>query len=69
MTRFDLEQQIMRCWNITEDLDLLNKAVLEKDISRDNISNYLLGLSTIYEQKFEEMFDTFSQLVQDGKIK
>ena len=28
--RFDLEQQIMKCWNITEEIQLLNENVLEK---------------------------------------
>ena len=67
--RFDLEQHIMKCWNITEEIDLLNKNVLEKDMSTDDISNFLLGLKTIYECKFEEMFDNFSELVEKGLIK
>ena len=62
--RFDLEQHIMKCWNITEEIDLLNK-----DMSTDDISNFLLGLKTIYECKFEEMFDNFSELVEKGLIK
>jgi hypothetical protein len=67
--RFDLEQHIMKCWNITEDIDLLNKNVLEKDMSTDDISNFLLGLKTIYECKFAELFDDFSKLIEEGKIK
>lgn len=67
--RFDLEQHIMKCWNVTEDIDLLNYNVLEKDMSRDEISNFLLGLKTIYNAKFEDLFDTFSELIEKGKIK
>jgi hypothetical protein len=67
--RFDLEQNIMRCWNVTEEIELLNKNVLEKDMSRDDISNFLLGLQTIYNAKFEELFDNFSELIQNGAIK
>jgi hypothetical protein len=67
--RFDLEQHIMKCWNVTEDIQLLNKNVLEKDISVDDISNYLLGLKTIYDAKFEELFDNFSELIKNGTIK
>jgi hypothetical protein len=67
--RFDLEQHIMKCWNITEEIDLLNKNVLEKNMSTDDISNFLLGLKTIYNAKFEEMFDNFSELVEKGSIK
>ena len=66
--RFDLEQHIMKCWNVTEDIDLLNYNVLEKDMSKDEISNFLLGLKTIYECKFNDLFDTFSELIEKGKI-
>jgi hypothetical protein len=67
--RFDLEQNIMKCWNVTEDIQLLNKNVLEKDMSVDDISNFLLGLKTIYDAKFEELFDNFSELIEKGLIK
>jgi hypothetical protein len=71
--RFDLEQQIMQCWTITEDIKLLNTYVLEGKIeggemTQDEISNYLLGLESIYNLKFEQMFHTFSTLVHDKKI-
>ena len=67
--RFDLEQHIMKCWNVTDEIDLLNKNVLEKDISTDDISNFLLGLKTIYNAKFEELFDNFGELIKNGTIK
>jgi uncharacterized protein YfkK (UPF0435 family) len=67
--RFDLEQQIMKCWNITEEIQLLNENVLENnDLSKDDISNFLLGLSTIYELKFDKLFSQFSEMVKDHKI-
>jgi len=71
--RFDLEQQIMNCWNIIEDIKLLDKNVLEGKIeggemTNDEISNYLLGLETIYDLKFTQLFDTFSTLVNSRKI-
>ena len=68
--RFDFEQQIMKCWNITEEIELLNEQVLEDDtFTKDQISNYLLGLHTIYEVKFNKLFDQFSDMVKEGKIK
>ena len=67
--RFDLEQQIMKCWNITEEIQLLNENVLEKDgLTKDEISNFLLGLATIYEMKFEKLFDQFGELIENKKI-
>jgi hypothetical protein len=67
--RFDLEQQIMKCWNITEEIQLLNENVLERDeMTKDEISNFLLGLATIYDMKFEKLFDQFGVMVQEKKI-
>ena len=71
--RFDLEQQIMNCWNIIEDIKLLNLYVLEGkpeggEMTQDDISNYLLGLETIYGLKFDQLFNIFSTLVHDKKI-
>jgi len=71
--RFDLEQQMLDCWKIIDDIKLLDKNVLEGKIeggnlTQDEISNYLLGLETIYELKFQQMFDTFGALIRDKKI-
>ena len=71
--RFDLEQQIMNCWNIIEDIKLLNAGVLEGrpdggSMTQDEVSNYLLGLESIYSLKFEQAFDTFSTLVSQKQI-
>ena len=71
--RFDLEQQIMACWNILEDIKLLNIGVLEgrpdgTELTTDEVSNYLMGLEAIYGLKFEQMFNTFSTLISERKI-
>lgn len=66
--RFDLEQDIMQCWNITDDIDLLMSNVMERDLSTDDIANALLGLKTLYNMKFEKMFSDFETLVHEKKI-
>jgi hypothetical protein len=71
--RFDLEQQILDCWKIVDDIKLLDKNVLEGKIeggnlTQDEISNYLLGLESIYELKFQQLFDTFGSLIKQKKI-
>jgi aryl-alcohol dehydrogenase-like predicted oxidoreductase len=58
----------MRCWNVTEDIDLLYRNVMERDLTKDDIANALLGIKTLYEMKFEETFDCFTKLVHEGKI-
>lgn len=67
MDRFDLEQQILSCWNIIDDIKRLNVSALD-GASTDDISNYLLGLETIYNLKFEDLFNTFEKLIAVRKI-
>ena len=66
--RFDLEQQIMACWNVTSDIDTLCEGVLESDMTTDQIANILLGMKQLYELKFDKMFRTFEELIQDRSI-
>jgi uncharacterized protein YeeX (DUF496 family) len=66
--RFDLEQQIMACWNITSDIDTLCEGVLESDMTTDQIANILLGMKQLYELRFDKMFRTFEQLIQNRSI-
>lgn len=66
--RFDLEQNIMKCWNVTEDIYLLYENVMEKELTKDQIANALLGLHQLYEMKFEKLFDNFETLVHEKKL-
>ena len=66
--RFDLEQNIMKCWNVTEDMHLLYENVTEKDLTQDQIANALLGLHQLYEMKFEKLFSNFETLVREKKL-
>ena len=66
--RFDLEQQIMACWNVTSDIDTLCESVCESDMTTDQIANILLGMKQLYELKFDKMFRTFEQLIQNKSI-
>jgi hypothetical protein len=67
--QFDLEQQIMQCWNIVDELKLLNELILEKDLSKDDISNIILGLETLYQHKFDKCFQLFEELLKETKNK
>jgi len=65
--RFDLETDIMNCWSIVEDVKELNRCMLDRrNMTEDEISNYLLGLQTIYQVKFERLFETFEKLIQQN---
>lgn len=56
--RFDLEQEILECWKVTEDIKLFK----EQDADITVLSQY-------YEQKFQRLWDTFEQLTKEGKVK
>lgn len=68
MDRFDLEQDIMKCWSVVDDIDVLYEYVMERNPTTDQIANALLGLHTLYQMKFEKCFGTFEQLIKDRKI-
>lgn len=68
--RFDMEQQIMNCWSVVDDIKALHVQFLDRGpMTEDQVSNYLLGLETIYQVKFEHLFDMFENLIREGKIK
>lgn len=67
--RFDLEQNIMKTWNVTEDIGLIYENVMENDkMTKDDIANALLGLQVLYEMKFEKLWNNFEKLIKDKKL-
>jgi len=62
-TRFDLEQEILDCWTVVNDIDLYYHT--QDSMTEDDRMNYLLGVKTIYQKRFEKLFSTFEQLVHD----
>jgi hypothetical protein len=65
--RFDLEQLILKNWEITTEIKHLREH-MESNPTQDQIENYLLGLETIYEVKFNKLWDCFEELCQHQKI-
>ena len=68
-TRADLEQEIMDCWSVTKDIDMLFEAVVEQGLTQDQISNILLGMKELYDLKFDKMFRTYETLIKDRQIR
>ena len=66
-TRFDLEQEIMSCWNITTDLDVVYHAEHLYD-DENAMQNALLGLMSLYELKFAKLWDTFESCVHSAEL-
>lgn len=59
--RFDLEQQILDCWKITDDIPLLEQ---HGATAADFVS-----LACVYEYKFQQLWQTFETLVKTKKLK
>jgi len=60
--RFDLEQGIMQCWNVCDDIELLVHAW--DGLDEDAKLNYLIGLKQMYQLKFERTFSQFEDCVK-----
>ena len=67
MSLFDLEQEIMNCWHITEDLNVLLEEIYEGDpkMSLDRMGNIVLGMRELYEIKFNKLFRTYEHHLQE----
>ena len=60
--RFDFEQQIQKCWLVTDDIYDLSEAILERDLSHDQITNVLFGLKEMYEIRFNTLWELFEDV-------
>ena len=67
ITRFTLEDQIMECWGVVDDLDMVFHTEALYD-DQDRMQNVLLGMQELYRLRFERLFQTFEHLVHEGKI-
>ena len=58
--RFDLEQQIMQCWSMVDDVKLFAE--------QGAPSNEFAALATVYDRKFTTLFDTFELMLRSGQF-
>lgn len=73
--RFDLEDEIMKCWNITEDIDMIMERILDSksfegmpaELS-DKTANLLIGLKELYNLRFQRLWETFEYMVNDDQF-
>ena len=60
---FDLEQEIMRCWEITSDLHVVSKHINDGS----DYTELMIGMAQLYDMKFQKMFDMFEKMVEAYK--
>ena len=69
---FDLEQEIMHCWNVVEDIKAVT-AWFADDPSwegidgtvQDAIMNKYFGIQELYDVKFQKLFQTFEKVCKE----
>lgn len=64
---FDLEQGIMNVWGMKEDLQLLSEAILDTNISTDDIANTLIGMEKILQLRCEKLFSIYEYILKNNK--
>jgi hypothetical protein len=62
--RFDLENEIMACWDVCGDLDRAVEYIYDSHSPKtpDEIWNLFYGIKCLYEAKFSKLFDTFTEV-------
>ena len=57
----DLEEQFLRCWELTQDLTL----IAEEHEDNDDLCNKVLGVKHVLEMRFEKAWGTYEKLVEE----
>jgi hypothetical protein len=60
-TRFDMEQEIMTAWQVLDDIKMLSAREGTDKEDWDAVGR-------LYQIRFETLFETFENLIHDGKI-
>lgn len=58
--RFDLEQGIMQCWNVVDDIKLL--------VQRNAPAEDFAAVAQLYQHKFDELWAQFENGIEERKI-
>jgi len=57
----DLEQEFMRCWDVSQDLKLLAEVVNDGSDYTDTVN----GIAEVYELRFSKAWDTYEKVVAE----
>lgn len=64
--RFDLENDIMRCWEIVDELEMITN---QDELSKEQYKSLIQSLYILYSFKFSELFSTFEACIDSGEFK
>lgn len=66
--RFDLEQEILGCWNVVSDLQSILDNIANREIPQEELQSLILGLKLLYDIKFNTLFETFENCVRNKNL-
>jgi hypothetical protein len=58
--RFDLEQQILECWKVTDDIKLF--------VEQNSTPEEFAALSIYYTKRFEQLWNTFETMCHERQF-
>ena len=58
---YDVEQQILKCWEINQDLELL--ACEHED--DDDVTNKVMGLKHVYDMRFNRLWEDYEHAARE----
>lgn len=68
----DLEQQIMECWSVVDDIDMITTYFLEDPkfaemdaVCWDELGNKYFAIKELYDVKFNRLWETFEKLCEE----
>ena len=66
MKLHDLEQPIMHCWGVCDDLETVFKQIGDgkREPTHDEMMNALMGIQQLYQWKFEQLFFMYEQVLK-----
>lgn len=71
-TQFELEQNIMNCWSVVDDVNTIYEYISDSAVFKDmdpvhtdKIANLLLGITSLYQIKFEKCFASYEQYIKE----
>ena len=70
MNRFELEDAMSNLSLVGEDIDTFIYAIGDCPIkhTEDQLLNMLIGMKQLHDTRYQKMWDTFEQLIQNGTI-
>jgi len=67
----DIEQHIMDCWSVCNDIETVFKQIGDGDRepTPDEVMNALMGMQQVYQWKFEQLFNKYEQVMASRRTK